>query len=76
MSTIALRDAVRRSLVPYSFSKLGAKATAVGKGCAVLAQNHRTQLPDLAILVNIGVTETPGEHATELGEDGKEELVQ
>jgi len=31
---------------------------------------------DLAILVNINVTETPGEHATELGEDGKEELVQ
>jgi hypothetical protein len=61
MSTIALHDAVQRSMVP---------------GCNVLAQTIALSCIGLAILVNIGVTETHGEHTIELGDDGKEELVQ
>ena len=39
---------------------------AAGKGCNVLAQAIELSCINLAILVNIGVTETHGEHAIEL----------
>ena len=41
-----------------------------GKGCNVLAQTIELSCIDLAILVNIGVTETHGEHAIELTAGG------